>query len=305
MPSEVTSDVSSRVLVESGPDQGALWHSGSFVQEQRALYEGRGWADLGHRPIITVSGIDRLTWLHSLTTQDLERLAPHQWTQALILSPHGHVEHHLLLVDDGVTTWMHVEPETADELVKYLESMKFMLRVEVANVSSKYKCIRIPGLPDLLGGPFRIVKRDEEIEWPIDSVEVGMWAIEAERIAAGRPRLKFETDHKTIPNEVNWLNSAVHMNKGCYRGQETVARTFNLGKPPRRLVQLHLDGSVVSLPPHCTPVMYLDKQVGFIGSSALHHELGPIALAVIKRNIPEDALLLAGDIPAAQELKLS
>ncbi|MSZ87421.1 MAG: folate-binding protein, partial [Actinobacteria bacterium] len=105
--------------------------------------------------------------------------------------------------------------------------------------------------------------------------------------------------------EVNWLNSAVHMNKGCYRGQETVARTFNLGKPPRRLVQLHLDGSVVSLPPHCTPVMYQDKQVGFIGSSALHHELGPIALAVIKRNIPEDALLLAGDIPAAQELKLS
>ncbi|MSY28098.1 MAG: folate-binding protein, partial [Actinobacteria bacterium] len=132
MPREVTSEVSSRVLVESGPDQGALWHSGSFVQEQRALYEGRGWADLGHRPVITVSGIDRLTWLHSLTTQDLERRAPHQWTQALILSPHGHVEHHLLLVDDGVTTWMHVEPETADELVTYLESMKFMLRVEVA-----------------------------------------------------------------------------------------------------------------------------------------------------------------------------
>jgi folate-binding protein YgfZ len=275
------------------------------VQEQRALYEGRGWADLGHRPVITVSGVDRLSWLHSLTTQQIEGLAAHQWTQALILSPHGHVEHHLLLVDDGATTWMHIEPGTADELVKYLESMKFMLRVEVADVSAEYKCIRTSGLPDLLGGPFQILNRNAVIDLPIDAVEVGMWAIEAERIAAGRPRLKFETDHKTIPNEVGWLNTAVHMNKGCYRGQETVARTFNLGKPPRRLVQLHLDGSVVSLPPHCTPVMYQEKQVGFVGSSDLHHELGPIALAVIKRNIPEDALLLAGEIPAAQELKLS
>jgi folate-binding protein YgfZ len=305
MPSEVGSEVSSRVLVENGPDQGALWHSGSFVQEQRALHEGRGWADLGHRQIITVSGVDRLSWLHSLTTQDLEKLAPHQWTQALILSPHGHVEHHLVVVDDGTTTWIHVEPNTSEELVKYLDSMKFMLRVDVADVSSAYKCIRVPGLPDLIGGPFRIVARNETLVFAADAFEVGTWAIEAERIAAGRPRLKFETDHKTIPNEVGWLNTAVHMNKGCYRGQETVARTFNLGKPPRRLVQLHLDGSVVSLPPHCTPVMYQEKQVGFIGSSALHYELGPIALAVIKRNIPGDALLLAGDIPAAQELNLS
>lgn len=299
------SEVGSRVLVESGPDQGALWHCGSFVQEQRALYEGRGWADLGHRPIITVRGVDRLSWLHSLTTQDLENFAPHQWAEALILSPHGHVEHHLVLVDDGTTTWIQVEPNTAEELVKYLDSMKFMLRVEVADVSSTYKCIRVPGLPDLIGGPFRIVERNEILNFSHDALEVGMWAIEAERIAAGRPRLKFETDHKTIPNEVGWLNKAVHMNKGCYRGQETVARTFNLGKPPRRLVQLHLDGSVVSLPPHCTPVMYQEKQVGFVGSSALHHELGPIALALIKRNIPEDALLLAGEVPAAQELKLS
>lgn len=250
-------------------------------------------------------GVDRLSWLHSLTTQDLENLAPHQWAEALILSPHGHVEHHLVLVDDGTTTWIQVEPNTAEELVKYLDSMKFMLRVEVADVSSTYKCIRVPGLPDLIGGPFRIVERNEILNFSHDALEVGMWAIEAERIAAGRPRLKFETDHKTIPNEVGWLNKAVHMNKGCYRGQETVARTFNLGKPPRRLVQLHLDGSVVSLPPHCTPVMYQEKQVGFVGSSALHHELGPIALALIKRNIPEDALLLAGEVPAAQELKLS
>ena len=75
-----------------------------------------------------------------------------------------------------------------------------------------------------------------------------MWALEALRVAAGRPRLGLETDHRTIPHEVGWLETAVHLDKGCYRGQETVARVHNLGRPPRRLVLLHLDGSDSELP---------------------------------------------------------
>ena len=71
----------------------------------------------------------------------------------------------------------------------------------------------------------------------------GLWAYEALRVEARRPRLGFETDHRTIPHEVDWLRTAVHLQKGCYRGQETVARVHNLGRPPRRLVLLHLDGS--------------------------------------------------------------
>ena len=132
-----------------------------------------------------------------------------------------------------------------------------------------------------------------------------MCALEAERIAAGRPRILLETDHKSIPNELGLLNTAVHMNKGCYRGQETVAKVFNLGAPPRRLVLLHLDGSMVHMPEHGAKVMAGDKEVGFIGSMARHYELGPIALAVIKRTVPTDLTLDIDGVAATQEVLVS
>jgi folate-binding protein YgfZ len=131
----------------------------------------------------------------------------------------------------------------------------------------------------------------------------GLWAYEALRIEAHVPRLGLDTDHKTIPHEAGWIGAAVHLSKGCYRGQETVARVHNLGHPPRRLVFLHLDGSVDTLPPHGAPVTTPEgEQVGFVGSSARHHELGPIALALVKRTAPADAPLLAGGVAAAQEV---
>ena len=130
----------------------------------------------------------------------------------------------------------------------------------------------------------------------------GMWAYEALRIAARRPRLGLDTDHKTIPHEVGWIETAVHLSKGCYRGQETVARVHNLGHPPRRLVFLHLDGSEDALPAHGDPVELAGAGVGFVGSAARHYELGPIALALIKRTVPVDAVLSAAGIAAAQEV---
>ena len=132
-------------------------------------------------------------------------------------------------------------------------------------------------------------------------MQVGIWALDAERVSQGRARLLFETDHKSIPNELGFLNKAVHMNKGCYRGQETVAKVFNLGQPPRRLVLLHLDGSMVTLPEHGAKVMLEDKEVGYLGTVARHYELGPIALAVIKRNVPLDATLSCEGVNASQE----
>ncbi|HET9563380.1 MAG TPA: glycine cleavage T C-terminal barrel domain-containing protein, partial [Mycobacterium sp.] len=110
------------------------------------------------------------------------------------------------------------------------------------------------------------------------------------------------TDHKTIPHEVGWIGSAVHLDKGCYRGQETVARVHNLGRPPRRLVMLHLDGSAERLPAHCDPVELDGTTVGFVGSAARHHELGLIALALVKRTVPVDTKLVAGGVAASQEV---
>ncbi len=275
------------------PDAGVAAHYGSsFAAEQRTLISGDGFVDLSHRDVVRVTGPDRLTWLHSLTTQFLEGLAPGVWTDVLLLSPQGRIEHAFSGIDDGETFWAHTEPGAGAALIDFLDRMRFMSRVEVAAVDDRFVIGR------WADGPVTELVDDLE---SVDGTPVGLYAWEALRIAAGRPRLGLDTDDRTIPNEVGLLGSAVHLDKGCYRGQETVARVHNLGRPPRRLTLLHLDGSVDHLPPHGADVLLGDKVVGQVGSAARHHELGPIALAVLKRNTPVDATLLAGGVAAAQE----
>jgi len=297
----------SAVLVESGIDAGAVWHFGEPYTEQRSLIAGNGWADLSHRGVVTVGGADRLKWLNDMTTQELLTLAVGEWTETLLLSANGHIEQQLFLVDDGTTTWMHTESSKVSELVEHLNRMRFMLDVQVADVTPDYSVLRIPGIPDLFGGPYAIIDRKElpSTQAAYESagqLQVGTWALEAERIAAGRPRILLETDHKTIPNELGLLHTAVHMKKGCYRGQETVAKVFNLGHPPRRLVLLHLDGSMVEMPEHGAVVRNGEAEIGFIGSMSRHYELGPIALALIKRSVPTDATLEIDGVTATQEV---
>jgi len=294
------------VIVEAGPDAGAIWHFGEPNQEQRALAAGSAWADLSHRSVLSVSGADRLSWLHSLTTQDVEKLPAGLWVSALILDPNGHIVHQIYLVDDGTTTWIHTEKEKLTDLLAFLEKMKFMLRVEVQDRTNEYAVLRAPGIADGLGGPYALVTYDELDEMKSafnkSHTQIGTWALDAERVAAGRARILFETDHKSIPNELGFLNNAVHMKKGCYPGQETVAKVFNLGQPPRRLTLLHLDGSAIVMPNTGDKIMLDEKEIGFIGTVARHYELGPIALGVIKRNVPIEATLTSGDVSASQEL---
>lgn len=295
----------SAVLVEDGVDKGAIWHFGEPAKEQRALQAGTAWADLSHLEVIAVSGEDRLKWLHDLTTQFLKDLGVNLWKSALILDPQGHIEYQFNLVDDGVTTWLVVDPGYSEALCTYLTKMKFMLRVDVRNATDEMAVLRAPGLTTDIGGPFALVPRNElaQMSAHFNSVatQVGMWALDAERVAARRPRIGFETDHKSIPNEIGVLNGAVHMNKGCYRGQETVAKVFNLGNPPRRLVMLHLDGSDVAFPAKGTKIENDGVVVGFIGTVARHYELGTIALAIVKRNTPTDATLTVDGVSALQE----
>jgi tRNA-modifying protein YgfZ len=310
------------------PDEGVAAHYGDPMREQRAMTEGQVLVDRSNRGVVTVTGPDRLTWLHSLTSQHLERLAPGSTAEALILSPQGHLEHYLTLTDDGTTVWAHVEPGTAPALVDYLNSMRFMLRVEVTDVTPEFAVQTLAGPVPAEGGtvvrtdaafstahmpleaaavttnPFGIdliVKRDAVGK--LDAAVAGMWAFEAVRIAGRVARPGVDTDHKTLPHEAGMIETAVHLNKGCYRGQETVARIHNLGHPPRRLVFLHLDGSVDRLPAHGSPITLPDgTQVGFVGSAARHFELGPIGLGLIKRSVPVDATLLADEVAAAQEV---
>jgi folate-binding protein YgfZ len=286
-------------VAAAAPDYAVAGHYGDPLREQRTLLDGGGVVDRSHRGVVRVTGGDRLSWLHSLTSQHLTALPAGEWTEALVLSPHGHVEHHLTLVDDGEATWFHVEPGTAPALVAYLDSMRFMLRVEVEDLTSSYAVISVVG--EEPGD--RIVPRSSLAD-EIDATGrplAGHDAFEALRVASGRPRLGFETDHRTIPHEVGWIGPAVHLDKGCYRGQETVARVHNLGRPPRRLVLLHLDGTSETLPPPHVPVELDDKSVGFLGTAVHHADLGPIALAVVKRSTADDAHLVVAGMAAKAE----
>ncbi len=302
------------------------WHFGDPHREQRELASGHGVVDLSNRGVVTVTGPDRLGWLHSLTSQHVEHLEPGTSTTALILSPHGHVEHELHLVDDGTTTWLITQPGTTEALIEYLDRMRFLLRVEVADAGEAFAVVWEPvATPDpvhptwLVPEPFasrgyrgrEVVIPRNELEARLgDGPPAGTWALEALRTAAAMPRLGCETDHRTIPHEVGWIGPAVHLQKGCYRGQETVARVQNLGRPPRRLVLLHLDGSTEASVGHCDRVFHDGREVGWIGTAARHFELGLIATAIIKRNVPADAALIVRtssgeEIPAAQEVVVS
>jgi folate-binding protein YgfZ len=294
--------VSNYALVENAPDRGAILHFGDPVKEQRALAAGTGWADLSHLEIVAVKGVDRLRWLHDLTTQHLESFGG-GWSSGLILDHLGHIEHQFLIYDQldaSETTWLIVDVDRAAPLIEYLRKMQFTMRVEVRDASKERSLVRIPGASDDLGGPFQLVEHGAIPDFSdiAGATQVGIWALEAARVAAMRPRIGLETDHKSIPNELNLLNKSVHLNKGCYRGQETVAKVNNLGQAPRKLVLLHLDGSVVDLPEIGADVERDGIKVGFVGTSARHYELGNIALAVVKRNVEVNTNLLVGNIPA-------
>lgn len=319
-------------VASTGADDGVAAHYGDPHREQRLLAEGLAVVDLSNRAVLTVSGPDRLSWLHSLTSQALTDLAPRTSTETLILSPKGHIEHALHVVDDGETTWLITDPRTAGAAQAWLDSMRFMLRVEVADRTDDFAVVGEPVARESLEGehlawvdhwpgpvgdtacygpqedhpgstrPWRevLVPRGQLTAYVGERPLSGTWAAEALRVAAWRPRAGAETDHRTIAHELDWLRTAVHLHKGCYRGQETIARVHNLGRPPRRLVFLHLDGSGHTLPEPGDELQLGDKTVGRITTVARHYEDGPIALAVIKRNTDPTAVLTAGPTSAAQ-----
>lgn len=311
-------------------------HFGNPLGEQKKLLAGKAIVELPDRAVVTVTGPDRLTWLDSLTSQSIARLQPGESAETLLLDPTGRLEHALRVVDDGETTWLLVDGEEGAPLASWLDRMRFMLRVEIADRSADFLTIgsfegapvdslaAAPhGVPLVWVDPWRevavgghqystaaphpasdwtyretLVPRGTDLG---DLPRAGTLALEALRVAAWRPRLSTEVDERSIPHELDWLRSAVHLTKGCYRGQETVAKVHNLGHPPRRLVMLHLDGSESPVPPAAgAPVLLDGVEVGRVTSPALHYELGPIALAVVKRSVdPAASLVVGGAVPVA------
>lgn len=297
--------------------------------------------DFSQLGIVKVAGPDRLSWLTTLSSQVLTNLGEGQSLELLFLSAQGRIEYAPLAVDHGGAVYLLVEHDQAEPLTDYLLRMKFMLRVEISNESQNlaalgsYEDPRTSSLaPQLLkdalvledpwhspaeGGTsyasieprlhpgtdyrwfYSLVERQSLLELAEDLELAGSWAALALRIEAWRPRLGYEGDYKSIPHELDYLRTAVHLAKGCYKGQETVARVHNLGHPPRRLVFLDLDGSEHTLPRPGSAVLVGEKKVGTVTSSALHHEAGPIALAVLKRSVAADAQLRVQDGGEAAE----
>ncbi|MGH3901675.1 MAG: YgfZ/GcvT domain-containing protein [Pseudonocardiaceae bacterium] len=302
---------------DGSPDAGVAWHHGDPLREQRAAEGDVAVVDRSHREVLAVPGEDRLSWLHTITSQHLLALGEGTHTEALVLDLQGRVEHHALVSHVRDTVWLDTEPGKAEGLLTYLNSMVFWSKVAPRDATSELAVLSLLGPATdkviervgQLGGFVRagtgradllVPRSDLTQAWQrlvgAGAIPAGTWAYEATRAAALRPRLGMDTDERTIPHEVGWIGQAVHLDKGCYRGQETVARVANLGRPPRRMVLLHLE-SPETLPSTGDPVLAGERVVGRVGTVATHHELGPIALALLKRSVDPSTPLQAG--PAA------
>jgi tRNA-modifying protein YgfZ len=315
---------------DTGPDAGAVWHYGDPLGEQRAASDEAVVIDRSHRATIALTGAERKTWLHNISTQHVSELPDGTVTENLSLDGQGRVEDHWIQTELGDVTYLDTEPWRGEPLLTYLQKMVFWSKVAVepadlavlsllgprltaAPVLEALGVDSLPAereavaLPD--GGFVRrmsapgvaldlVVPRAQAAQWRQRLVDAGLrpagvWAYEANRVASLRPRLGVDTDERTIPHEVGWIGAAVHLDKGCYRGQETVARVHNLGKPPRMLVLLHLDGST-DRPATGDPVLAGGRTVGRLGTVVDHVDDGPIALALLKRALPADTELATG-----------
>ncbi|QRP46370.1 folate-binding protein YgfZ [Amycolatopsis sp. FDAARGOS 1241] len=245
----------------------------------------------------------------------------------------AHVDGTVWLDSDPGATATSALPKGGEQtLHEYLEAMKFWSKVEIRDATTELAVLTLLGpeaerllgavgvevgsapyaVTALPGGGFTrrvpwpsrssvdlLVPREELATWwqkltDAGARPAGSWTFDALRVESRHPRVGVDTDERTIPHEVGWIGSAAHVAKGCYRGQETVAKVHNVGRPPRYLALLHLDGSPEITPETGDPVRLGERVVGRVGSVVQHHELGPIALALVKRSVPAAAELLAG-----------
>ena len=325
---------------ESFIDQNVAWHYGDPLREQKYLTQFETCVDISNRGVIKITGKDRKTFLHSLTSQHIERMKDKDSTVTLLLSPNGHIEHELHVINNPEEIYLIVENQSLNSILEFLQKMIFLSQVVIKDASNDLATVfeskreidenyptwltpenylgapiqnagtsaggdpnkYVPARPAKFIGREILIPRNELEKYLLAAKYLaGTWALEAIRIAAGVPRVIVDADHRTIPHEIGLIGNAVHLEKGCYRGQETIARVHNLGKPPRKLVLLHLDGSVNRLPKAKSQVIVDGQEVGIVGSSAQHFELGPIALAIVKAKTQVLLNVAVDEIPATMQ----
>ncbi len=305
---------------------GVPWHYGNPLVEQHAVETGSAVIDRSHRRVIAVSGPDARAFLHNLLSQKLDDVDAGFSAGALDLNIQGHVLHHMDLSFDGETFYLDVPAAQFESLRDFLTAMVFWSQVTVEEVDVAVisvlgqaldkpstalleRPVHWPGCPrqDFLVPRDKLDAAVQELEAQGGSL-AGLMAFTAERVRAREPELAADLDAKTIAHEVpQWIRRSedqpafVHLDKGCYRGQETVARVENLGRSPRLLVLLYLDGSAPEQPESGADITLGGRRVGRLGTVVEDCEYGPIALGLVKRSALDHGELAIGPVAASIE----
>lgn len=305
---------------------GIPWHYSNPLVEQRAVETGSAIIDRSQRRVIAVSGPDARAFLHNLLSQKLDDVDAGFSAGALDLDMQGHVLHHVDLSFDGETFYLDVPPAQFESLRDFLTAMIFWSQVTVEEADAAIitvlgkplqkpssavveRCVHWPGCPrqDFLVPRGELETAVAELEKQGGSL-AGLMAYTAERVRALEPELAADLDAKTIAHEVpQWIRRSddnpafVHLEKGCYRGQETVARVENLGRSPRLLVMLYLDGSAPELPVSGADISLGGRRVGKLGTVVEDCDYGPIALGLVKRSALNHGDLSIGPVAASVE----
>lgn len=305
--------------------EGVAWHYGAPLNEQRGLSTTTGVVDRSHRKVIKVEGPDAPEFLNNLLSQKLDDAPDGFAASALDLDIQGRILHHADVVRTGGVFYLDLPATQAVTFADFLRKMVFWSQVEVTEPDL--------ALLTLLGGTVEIPAElspafVREVDWQgprrldlavergrldaaVDSLLAaganlaGLMAFTAERVRAGEPEKAADLDDKSIPHEVpRWIGrhghaGAVHLEKGCYRGQETIARVENLGRSPRLLVMLQLDGSAPQDPALGSTIEFGGRKVGRLGTVVQDCDYGPIALALVKRSALDVGELSIGEVSAA------
>lgn len=283
--------------------------SNPFV-DQRDVVDGTAVVRVA-AAVVAVAGADRAAVLNATLSQSLVGLKPGDSREALELDGNGRIVRILHVLERDADTLLIVPGASGDDIVAWLDKRVFMEDVTATDISDSVTVyggtvgfgdnVWTDPWPTIQPGGFTYGSETvpawtyRESVMPADAAApariVDESALDALRAVAGRPGLA-EVDDLALPHEFDWLRTAVHLSKGCYTGQETVAKIHNVGHPPRRLVRLHLDGSDSVFAEAGDPVLLDGEQVGVVTTAGNHFEDGPVALARVKRTVPVDAALV-------------
>ena len=300
--------------------------------EYRALREGAGIVERSARGKLLVRGAEAAEYLESQLTNEVEALAPGEGCYAALLDRKGHIQADLRvlrLAPDAL--WIDTEDGAAERLRKHLETYKIGREVEVADVGGDHAILSVigPAASEIaatgpLSGEYahreldagRAVATDLGVDLVVaaadadrvraelraaGAVEVSEQAAEILRVESGRPRYGAEMSEASMPAEAGIEERAVSFTKGCYIGQEPVARLHYKGKPNR-----HLRGLRLSDPAGAGDAIRLgERELGSVGTACLSPALGPIALAIVRREAsPGDRVEVGDDGVTAEIVEL-